>query len=135
MGKNPSPANPFSHVDQRVHDLEAGVAFYAAWLPSVGFSKYMGGKAFRCWTTPEGTGPAQPWFGITEDPAHRAGESRVAFWVPSPEEVDRVAEALREAGAKNVSGPKLMPEYLESYYAVFFEDPWGNRLEVLHWEG
>ena len=125
--------NPFSHIDQRVPDLEAGVAFYGAWLPEVGFSKYLGGQAFRCWATPEGEGPRQPWFGITLGEGEPPNANRVAFWVESREEVDRIAELLREAGARDISGPKLMPEYLKSYYAVFFSDPWGNPLEVLHW--
>ena len=131
----PGNRNPFSHVDQRVGDLEAGVAFYGVLLPAVGFSKYLGGNAFRCWTTPEGSGPAQPWLGITEDRAHRAGASRIAFWVVSRESVDRVAGIVLEAGARDISGPKVMPEYSETYYAVFFEDPWGNLLEVVHWLG
>lgn len=124
--------NPFSHVDQRVPDLEAGVAFYQALLPAVGFPRYVGGQAFRCWTTAEGQGPSQPWFGITEDRAHRPGGSRVAFWVEDREAVHRAAAAAREAGALNVSGPKDMKEYSETYYAVFFDDPWGNPLEVVH---
>ena len=57
----------------------------------------------------------------------------MAFWVESREEVDRIAQLLREAGANDLSGPKLMPEYLPTYYAVFFADPWGNPLEVVHW--
>jgi predicted enzyme related to lactoylglutathione lyase len=31
-----------------------------------------------------------------------------------------------------LSGPKEYPEYGPGYYAVFFEDPSGNRLEVMH---
>ena len=129
----PASRNPFSHVDQRVGDLDAGVAFYGAVLPHVGFPRYVGGKAFRCWTTAEGGGPSQPWFGITEDENHRAGTGRVAFWAASREGVDEAAAAVKAAGALNISGPRDCPEYTESYYAVFFEDPWGNPLEVLHY--
>ena len=126
--------NPFSHVDLRVPDLEAGVAFYARLMPEVGFSKYEGGQAFRCWTTPEGSGPERPWFGITEDREHRPNANRVAFGVASRAEVDRIGGLLAELGAGAISGPKPMPEYTATYYAVFFDDPWGNPLEVLHWD-
>ena len=58
-----------------------------------------------------------------------ARRDRIAFRVDSPEEVDRLAEVARAAGARNVSGPKAMP-YGPGYYAVYFDDPSGNRLEV-----
>ena len=125
--------NPFSHVDLRVPDLEAGVAFYQTLLPEMGFSKYEGGQVFRSWTLPEGAGPRRPWFGITEDRAHQPNGNRIAFQVESRAEVDRIAALLEPANARAISGPKSMPDYSPTYYAVFFEDPWGNPLEVLHW--
>ena len=57
-------------------------------------------------------------------------ETRIAFWAESREEVDRIAEIARAAGAKNIEGPELYEE--PGYYAVFFEDPDGNKLEVCH---
>jgi hypothetical protein len=38
---------------------------------------------------------------------------------------------LEAAGAQEISGPNWMP-YGPDYYAVFFTDPSGNRLEVYH---
>jgi hypothetical protein len=46
--------------------------------------------------------------------------------------VDEVGRAIASVGARNVEGPMLCPEYTEDYYAIFFEDPSGNRLEVVH---
>ncbi|MEM7246448.1 MAG: VOC family protein [Acidobacteriota bacterium] len=127
------PSNPFSHVDQRVGDLARGVEFYGAFIPQLGFSHYEGGQDFRSWTVPAGSGPSRPWFGITEAPGHAGCVNRIAFWVDSREEVDRLARVVAEAGAREVSGPKLMSAYGPTYYAVFFDDPWGNPLEILHW--
>ena len=127
--------NPFGHVDLRVPDLEAGVAFYGALLPEIGFPQYLGGKLFRCWAPEGAEGPAGPWFGITEDKQHRPNGNRIAFWAESREAVDRAATAAMAAGSREVSGPKEMLEYSNNYYAVFFEDPWGNALEVLHYIG
>jgi catechol 2,3-dioxygenase-like lactoylglutathione lyase family enzyme len=56
-------------------------------------------------------------------------ESRIAFRVENDREVDRIADVVRAAGATELSGPKPMP-YGPGYYAVFFADPSGNRLEV-----
>jgi catechol 2,3-dioxygenase-like lactoylglutathione lyase family enzyme len=73
--------------------------------------------------------PATAYFGVTEAPGHVANENRIAFWVESRDEVDRLAEVARAGGAADLSGPKPMP-YAPGYYAVFFADPSGNRLEV-----
>jgi len=60
-----------------------------------------------------------------------ANENRIAFWAESNGEVDRLAGFALNAGARNVEGPML---YEPGYYAVFFEDPCGNRFEVCHRE-
>jgi catechol 2,3-dioxygenase-like lactoylglutathione lyase family enzyme len=73
--------------------------------------------------------PSTAYFGVTESAEHAANENRIAFWVESAEEVDRLAEAAKQAGATELSGPKSMP-YGPGYYAVFFADPAGNRLEI-----
>jgi predicted lactoylglutathione lyase len=69
------------------------------------------------------------FFGVTESSGHVPNENRIAFWASSMSEVDRLAEVAKHAGARNMEGP--MP-YEPGYYAVFFEDPCGNRLEVCH---
>jgi predicted lactoylglutathione lyase len=73
-------------------------------------------------------GPAA-FFGITESSNHLANESRIAFWAESPADVDRLAQIAMGAGAQNVEGPGWEDE---TYYAIFFEDPSGNRLEICH---
>jgi len=77
-----------------------------------------------------GADGATEFFGVTESAGHTANECRIAFWADSPSEVDRLAEIIVRAGARNVEGPG----YHEGpgYYAVFFEDPSGNRLEICH---
>jgi catechol 2,3-dioxygenase-like lactoylglutathione lyase family enzyme len=76
--------------------------------------------------------PRKAFFGFTENPAHQPNATCVAFWVDSREEVDRLAEVVRTSGGLAIEGPDLTPEYSEDYYAIFFEDPDGNRLEVVH---
>ena len=70
-------------------------------------------------------------FGVTESAGHTANENRIAFWVEGPADVDRLAAVVESAGGREISGPKRMP-YGPDYYAVFFSDPCGNRLEVYH---
>ncbi|HET9846203.1 MAG TPA: VOC family protein, partial [Nitrospira sp.] len=73
------------------------------------------------------------WFGVIEDHNHVPNATRFAFAVESSEEVNRLAEIVRTAGAINIEGPEDMP-YTRIYYAVYFEDPSGNRFEIYHCE-
>ena len=68
--------------------------------------------------------------GVTESPRHLANECRVAFWAESNNKVDELAQIALRAGARNVEGPGY--DEGPGYYAVFFEDPSGNRLEICH---
>lgn len=74
-----------------------------------------------------GTDGAPEFFGLTESPRHVVNECRMAFGADTHAEVDRLAAVAVLAGARNVEGP-LYGE--PGYYAVFFEDPSGNRLEI-----
>lgn len=79
---------------------------------------------------------ASEFFGVTESASHVADESRIAFWTESVEDVKRLARIAVQAGARNVEGPMYNvegPMYAGgNYYAVFFEDPSGNRLEICY---
>jgi catechol 2,3-dioxygenase-like lactoylglutathione lyase family enzyme len=93
----------YDHIDLRVRSLKEARAFYEAVLPALG---------------------------VTEAREHTANECRIAFWAQSTAEVDRLAHIVAEKGGRQIEGPG----YLEGagYYAVFFEDPSGNRLEICH---
>ena len=122
--------NPFGHIDLRVRELAAAQDFYEALLPALGFTERYHGELWKVWATNEEL-PATAYFGIVESSSHVANENRIAFWVAIPEEVDRLAGVARQAGALQLSGPKVMP-YGPGYYAVFFVDPSDNRLEIYH---
>src|SRR5215469_11331005 len=127
------PLNPFYHVDLRVRSFAEVTDFYRAFLPAIGFEKGWESDDWKGYTA-QGKFPELPFCAFTEDPEHRANANRIAFWVSEQAEVDRVAAIVRKAGAINVEGPSLNPEYSPDYYAVFFEDPNGNRFEVVHRE-
>jgi catechol 2,3-dioxygenase-like lactoylglutathione lyase family enzyme len=127
-GKN-ARVNPFGHIDLRVADMAAAQPFYAALLPALGFVEEYHGAIWKVWAA-AGPPPETPYFALTEDVGHVPNASRIAFWVPSPADVDRIGDIVRAAGGRVESGPRPCPEYSDSYYAVFFADPSGNRLEV-----
>ena len=126
--------NPFQHVDLRVNDLRQAWDFYAKILPAIGSETGHEGQVYSGFDA-DGKAPERAWFGFTEDEDHRPNANRIAFWAESRQRVDEIGALLRDAGARSVSGPKDCPEYSPSYYAVFFEDPFGNRLEVCYREG
>jgi catechol 2,3-dioxygenase-like lactoylglutathione lyase family enzyme len=63
-------------------------------------------------------------------PFEVANENRIAFWAESRAEVDRLTEIVRQADGLKLEGPEVWREYSPGYYAVFFEDPSGNKLEI-----
>src|SRR3954451_22427360 len=122
--------NPFGRVDLRVASMEEALPFYEALLPVLGFTRrYDGGG----WTLFAGEGPlpATPYIAIVESADHAPNENRLAFWAAGRPDVDRIAAVADAAGARDVSGPRLMP-YGPGYYAAYFSDPGGNRFEVYH---
>ena len=62
---------------------------------------------------------------------YAVGVHHVAFEVESRTVVDERAEWLRARGAEIESGPQEYG-YRPGYYAVFFYDPDGIKLELLH---
>lgn len=57
------------------------------------------------------------------------GLHHFCFRVESVDDVDKVGEGLKELGV-DYDPPKFYPEYNPDYYAVFFQDPDGMRMEV-----
>ncbi|MEP6698459.1 MAG: VOC family protein [Verrucomicrobiota bacterium] len=118
----------FDHIDLRVKDRAVAQRFYAQLLPALGFRSDKSGDIWGLFEEADTT-PAD-FFGFTEDPNHQPNGNRIAFWAETREEVDRVAPLVRQAGGRNLEGPELCVEYSPGYYALFFEDPDGNKLEV-----
>jgi predicted enzyme related to lactoylglutathione lyase len=117
----------FDHIDLRVPRLADVATFYETLLPALGFSRRMD---IEGWLQFEAAGEmATEFFGVTESPSHVANENRIAFWAENPADVDRIEKIAARVGARNIEGPM---DYSSSYYAVFFEDPAGNRLELCY---
>jgi catechol 2,3-dioxygenase-like lactoylglutathione lyase family enzyme len=123
--------NHFGHIDLRVRDLASAHAFYAAILPALGFVRRFDGPQWKVFAG-VGNLPEASYFALTEDKAHVANANRIAFWVENRMAVDQIASLARDAGAVHLEEAAGCPEISPSYYATFFEDPSGNRLEVYH---
>ncbi len=120
----------FDHIDLRVKDRARAQEFYAQLLPAIGFTRDLSDEEWGNFTV---SGEGKPeFFGFIEDPDHQPNGNRISFWADSREEVDRVAEVAQRAGAPMCQGPELVAEYSPDYYAFFFEDPDGNKLEICY---
>ncbi len=123
--------NPFGHIDLRVTDMDAAMKFFSTILPAMGFTRAYHGVEWKVFAAEDAL-PRTAYFALTEDPDHQPNANRIAFWAENREQVDQIAAVLKEAGARITSGPQLFPEYSSTYYAIYFEDPCGNRFEVVH---
>ena len=103
--------------------------FYETLLPALGFTYDV---RIEHWLQFEAAGAdgATELFGVTESSRHVANECRIAFWADSRA---RSIGWLRSS-SERAPGMSKAPGYHEGpgYYAVFFEDPSGNRLEICH---
>jgi glyoxylase I family protein len=129
----PTEVTALDHVYLTVRDLRVSEAF---WDPLMRLLD------FRKGTRPIGGDPHVHYFNRvmqvslrparsarTHDP-YAVGLHHLCWRVASRSDVDAVARALRAQGVE-VSEPALWPEYAPDYYATFFQDPDGMRLEVV----
>ncbi len=119
----------FDHIDLRVKDIDRARRFYEQVLPAIGFTEKTQDDGELITFTAPGEGKPM-FFCFTVDPEHKPNGTRISFWAETHEEVDRVAEVVRRAGGKVLEGPELCRDYTPVYYAFFWEDPDGNKLEL-----
>jgi glyoxylase I family protein len=128
-----------SHVDLVVSSIEQSLPFRRGLLEPIGWSG-LREVAGECGETIYHLTVARPGLaarGLREkrSEAHgvpydryAVGVHHVCFEVPSREVVDERAGWLRAPGARMESGPAEY-DYTPGYYAVFFHDPDGIKLE------
>ena len=121
------------HLAIRVSDFEASRRFYDRLLTFLGFVREWEFGRTVGWNN----GVTMWW--ITEaDPGagpHRTGDigyHHYAFELGARAEVDEVGAFLEREGVSVVDPPAAYPSYGEGYYAVFFLDPDGLKLEAMH---
>jgi len=130
------PKGDLSHVDLTITDPEKSHAFYDRVLKYLGFvgGQIEGGNAGG-WLNPK-TGfnialqPASPEHRDTQHTRAAPGLHHLAFDADSREDVDGLHQLLLEMGAPILDPPGEY--YAGGYYAVFFADPDGLKLELVH---
>jgi catechol 2,3-dioxygenase-like lactoylglutathione lyase family enzyme len=128
-----------NHIDLTVVDPAASAPFYDAVLGYLGFEPVrLANDPALLWHS---TTPGQRMFSIALKPARSGGGAHdryspglhhLAFEASSRDDVDGLHTLLREIGARVLDAPAEYPEYAPDYYAVFFADPDGLKLEFVH---
>lgn len=126
------------HVFLSVKDLERSRAFYAQLMPALGYGARWDWDDSSGWLAKDGS------FWITQADARfaadtfskdRVGLCEVAFRAESRDHVDLLARDVVAFGGTILDAPREYPEYVRGYYAVFFADPDGIKLELVHLPG
>jgi glyoxylase I family protein len=129
------------HLDLVVRDLERSLAFYRGLLEPLGYtrtSEIEGERGERVVYLSRAGALGSIGLRAVDSDAHEVpydrygiGIHHLAFAAPSRAVVDERAGWLRDHGATIESGPEEYP-YTPGYYAVFFHDPDGIKLELVH---
>jgi catechol 2,3-dioxygenase-like lactoylglutathione lyase family enzyme len=125
------------HVDLVVSSLERSLPFYRDLLEPLGYVRMGEVVGERGETIHYLTGSGVVALGIREAMVrgeydrYRVGVHHVAFEAPSRAAVDERHHWLVERSGSVESAPREY-DYLPGYYAFFFYDPDGIKLEVVH---
>lgn len=121
------------HISIRVSDFDKSKAFYGKLFPFLGFKVLDEYEDAIGWTN----GKTRFWIGPADAEGRKhkyrigdVGLHHYAFELRSQKDVDALQDFLKKQGVK-IADPA--GEYYDDYYAVFFLDPDGIKLEGMKW--
>lgn len=126
------------HVDLVCRDLSRSLAFYRAVFGQLGleepvlFDGERGERIHYLRFPRPGSGSVGLRQALDEQAfeLYAPGLHHLALSVETRADVDAAHAAAARAGAEVLHAPRLWPQYHPEYYATFFLDPDGFRLEV-----
>jgi glyoxylase I family protein len=123
------------HVDLVCRDVERSIAFYRAVLDLGEPATFEGERGepihylrFPAWGS--GSLGLRQALEDQQFSLYAPGLHHLAFAVESRADVDAVHAAAVAVGAAVLHAPRIWPQYADDYYATFFLDPDGFRIEV-----
>ena len=129
------------HVFITVKDLRRSRPFYEQLMPRLGYPgvwEFDGGEQSLGFLGAGGSfwvkqGDAR--FAADTFNKDRVGLCEVAFRAENRAQVDALARDVPSWGGTILDPPREYPEYVPGYYAAFFADPDGIKLELVHIPG
>lgn len=127
------------HIIINVNDYAAAKKFYAWLMPLIGYGNSTSfdqpgvevttgyfGEHGSFWIR-----PSDKEFRADKFHRHRVGLCEIAFGAENRKQIDDLAKQIPANGGKVIDAPKEY-DYVPGYYAVFFTDPDGLKLELAH---
>ena len=125
----------FDHIDLTVNDLSASHPFYEKVLREMGFRRAPDdghSVIFHNGITSLAIRAAREDVRGAAFNRYRVGLHHLAFRAARRRDVDDFYAFLNTQGLPVLDAPAEYPEYGSDYYAVFFADPDGIKLELAH---
>ncbi len=131
------------HIQITVKDFNRAEAFYDKLMPLLGFDLSKKGKGRvdqHDFDVVEYVHPNiviginSPREVFKNEEVHRRKPGslhHLAFRAESREQINQLYLQIKAIGANIVDEPKFYPQHGENYYALFFKDPDGIKLEVM----
>ena len=127
-------AGRIDHLIITVNSYEQACQFYNWLMPKVGYSHLHDYGTMRGWATDTGSfwiKKASAQFAPDLFHKDRVGLCEVAFRADNRAQVDALAREVEANGGKILDSPREY-DYAPGYYAIFFADPDGIKLELVH---
>jgi glyoxylase I family protein len=121
------------HIYLSVTDFARAEAFYDQVMEALGLhkgDKAIAGESHAHYVAPTFQLSIRPARSSEPFDAYRAGLHHLCFQAVDRAAVDECHQRLSALGVA-ATAPSVYPEYNPEYYATFFEDPDGIRLEVV----
>lgn len=125
-----------NHISITVNDVDKSRAFYERLLPALGYRLLFAEEGTFGFVGADGL---KLYFSRAPEnkrgqafDRYRVGLHHLAFNAPDHAYVDDLHQKLVSWGVTILDAPAEYPKYEPGYYAVFFLDPDGIKLEVVH---
>ncbi|RIA93701.1 Glyoxalase/Bleomycin resistance protein/Dihydroxybiphenyl dioxygenase [Glomus cerebriforme] len=125
-----------SHFCLSVSDYEKSIKYYDTILKKLGYKQFMQKEYYTGWVNTLcgvqfGISSVRPEYKDSKHQRYSVGFNHLALNATSREQVDEFHEFLLENKVTILDEPKEY-EYVPGYYAVFWEDPDGMKLELCY---
>jgi glyoxylase I family protein len=122
------------HLALTAADPAASAPFYDTLLGLFGYRRTIDAESLKAWEGPDFElilYRAKPELRDRAHTLYQPGFHHLALQAENRAQVDAAHEAVKAVGAVILDAPREYPNYPGDYYAVFFLDPDGLKLEVM----